>query len=83
MKQERTSSLPKDNYDFFFLEKQTHIQGREKDVLTQKYTTNSTQKSWLIDLIFTTNSWTPNCHYPPFFFPVMTHGGTLLLQNNI
>ena len=67
MKQERTSSLPKDNYEpFFFLEKQTHIQGREKDVL-----------------IFATNSWTPNCHYPPFFFPVMTHGGTLLLQNNI
>ena len=68
MKQERTSCLPKDDYEFFFLEKQTHIQGREKDVLTQKYTTNSTQKSWLIDLTLVTNSWMPNCHYPPFFF---------------
>ena len=67
MKQERTSCLPEDNYDFF-LEKQTHIQGREKDILTQKYTTNSTQKSWLIDLTLVTNSWTPNCHYPPFLF---------------
>ena len=70
MKQERTSSFPKDNYDFFFFlgETNTHTRERKKNVLTQKYTTNSTQKSWLIDLIFATNSWTPNCHYPPFFF---------------
>ena len=30
MKQERTSSLPKDNYDFFFGETNTHTRERKR-----------------------------------------------------
>ena len=73
MKQERIGSLPRNNYYFYFLLRNKHTQKRGKDILKQKHTTNFTQKLWLIKPILATNSWTPNCHYPPFLFLFSCH----------